>query len=119
MNVAVIGASNKSNRYSHQAVVLLKEKGHTVFPVHPRIKNINGLAVFPSIKDIDEDLHTVTMYVSPVVSNAMVQDILQKRPQRIIFNPGSENVILEENARALGIVTLNACTLILLKTMQF
>lgn len=39
MNVAVLGASNKPERYSYQAVKLLAEKGHLVFPVHPAISN--------------------------------------------------------------------------------
>ncbi|MDP8262982.1 MAG: CoA-binding protein [Candidatus Ancaeobacter aquaticus] len=30
MKVAVIGASNKPDRYSYQTVTLLKEKGHEV-----------------------------------------------------------------------------------------
>jgi predicted CoA-binding protein len=35
MNVTVLGASNESERFSCQAVKLLAEKGHAVFPVHP------------------------------------------------------------------------------------
>ena len=45
MNVAVIGASDKPERYSYQAVKLLQEKGHTVFPVHQRIRSIEGLFI--------------------------------------------------------------------------
>ncbi|MCK5215715.1 MAG: CoA-binding protein, partial [Candidatus Omnitrophica bacterium] len=48
MKVAVIGASNKPHRYSYQAVILLKEKGHEVYPVHQRIRDIEGLQVYSS-----------------------------------------------------------------------
>ena len=37
MNVAVLGASNKPERYSFKAVRLLREMGHTAFPVHPAL----------------------------------------------------------------------------------
>lgn len=41
MNVAVIGASNKSDRYSFKAVMLLKEKGHSPYLAHPAIPAMN------------------------------------------------------------------------------
>lgn len=119
MNVAVIGASNKPERYSYKAVMLLKEYGHQVFPVHKRIKDIDGIRVYESIKDIKEELDTVTMYVAADISNTIADEILSKRPKRIILNPGAENQELEQRARELEIKVLNACTLVMLKTNQF
>ncbi len=119
MKVAVIGASNKSHRYSYQAVMLLKEKGHEVFPVHQRIKDVEGIKVYGSIEDIDDDIDTVTMYVGKAISDLMVDVIVEKKPRRIIFNPGAENVDLENKAKEKGIETMNACTLVMLKTEQF
>ena len=119
MNVAVIGASNKPDRYSYQAVMLLKEKGHAVYPVHQRIKEVEGIKVYPSIKDIEVPLDTVSMYVAADISSSMADDILAKRPRRIIFNPGAENPELEEKVKARGIQPLNACTLVMLRTGQF
>ncbi len=119
MNVAVIGASDNSERYSNMAVKLLKEKGHTVFPVHPRIKTVEGLAVYPSIADVPQAIDTVSMYVAADISTAMADKILEKKPLRIIFNPGAENISLEALALAQGIIVKNACTLVLLRTGQF
>ncbi|MCK4881898.1 MAG: CoA-binding protein [Candidatus Omnitrophica bacterium] len=119
MKVAVIGASNKPHRYSYQAVVLLIEKGHEVYPVHRRIKDIEGMRVYPSINDISDLVDTVTMYVGADVSDALIEDIIAKNPKRIIFNPGAENFNLEKKAQEQGIITVNACTLVMLKTGQF
>ena len=119
MNVAVIGASDKPDRYSYQAVMLLKEKGHGVYPVHQRIKEIEGIKVYPSINDIKEEMDTVSMYVSADVSSKIAGYILAKKPRRIIFNPGAENVELEKQARDRGIKPINACTLVMLKTGKF
>ena len=119
MNVAVIGASNKPDRYSYQAVMLLKEKGHKVFPVHQRIQDIEGIKVVPSVKDIKEPIDTISLYVASDISSQLADDILSKNPQRIIFNPGAENPQLEEIAKTAGVKTLNACTLVMLRTGQF
>lgn len=119
MNVAVIGASDKPNRYSYQAVMLLKEKGHTVFPVHQRIRQIEGMAVYPSISDIPVAVETISLYIAADISSALSDAIIQKDPKRIIFNPGAENPSLEQKAQAKGIQVLNACTLVMLRTGQF
>jgi len=119
MKVAVIGASNKTHRYSYQAVMLLKEKGHEVYPVHKRIKDIEKINVYESIQDIGDDIDTVTMYVSARISDLLMEDIVAKKPSRIIFNPGAENLNLENKAKNGGIEIINACTLVMLKTGQF
>ncbi len=119
MKVAVIGASNKPERYSYQAVKLLKEKGHEVYPVHQRIRNIEGIAVYPSLKDILDPIDTVSLYVSADISTLLAEDILAKKRRRIIFNPGAENPLLEARVKQAGIQPVNACTLVMLKTGQF
>lgn len=119
MNVAVLGASNKPERYSHQAVDLLAHKGHAVFPIHPALAEIDGHRVFKKLADIPVPLHTVTLYVSPALSSGLADDILAARPTRAIFNPGTENPELEEKLAAAGIDVVRACTLVLLRTGQF
>ncbi len=119
MNVAVIGASDKPERYSYMAVKLLQEKGHAVFPVHQRVKFIDGQKVYPSIKDVTEPIDTISLYVAADVSSALAEDLLGKNPRRLIFNPGAENPELEAKAKEQGVLTLNACTLVMLRTGQF
>ena len=119
MNVAVIGASDKPDRYSYQAVMLLQEKGHTVFPVHQRIASIEGLSVYPSIKEIKESIDTISMYVAADISTKLADDIVAKHPRRIIFNPGAENPLLNDKLKKAGIQSIEACTLVMLRTNQF
>ena len=119
MRVAVLGASDDKERYSYKALVRLKEAGHTVYPVHPRLKTIEGEPVFASLKDIPEPIHTLTLYISPEVSSKMEEEILASKPGRLIFNPGAENPKLMAKAAARGIRALEACTLVLLSTDQF
>ena len=119
MKVAVIGASNKPDRYSYKALKLLKEKGHTVFPVNPILKEIEGCKVYPALKNIDGQVEVVTLYLGPANQTALAEQLLEVRPQCVIFNPGTENPELIEKLAAAGIKTLEACTLVLLNTAQF
>ena len=119
MNVAVIGASDNPERYSYQAVKLLQEHGHKVFPVHPKLKEIEGVKVYASVKEIPEAIDTLSLYVSPEISSKMAEELTGAKPRRIIFNPGAENPALEEAAQKKGLQTLEACTLVMLRTGQF
>ncbi len=119
MNVAVIGASDKPDRYSYKAIMLLQEYGHKIFPVHRRVKDVAGNAVFTSIAEIQDELDVVTMYVSKDISSAIADEIIAKNPKRIIFNPGAENPEFVSKAKEAKVETLNACTLVMLKTGQF
>ncbi len=119
MNVAVIGASDKPEKYSYQAVSLLREKGHQVFPVHPKLQSIDGLKVYATIKDVPQPIDTISLYVSADISSAMAAELISAKPRRLIFNPGAENPEVRKKADAAGIQTLEACTLVMLRTKQF
>jgi predicted CoA-binding protein len=119
MNIAVLGASAKPERYSYKALQMLKAKGYAVFPVHPTRSEIQGERVYASLADIDAPLHTITVYLGAKTSSRLRDAIIQARPARVIFNPGAENAALAEDLRRNGIETRDACTLVLLSTGQF
>lgn len=119
MNVAVIGASNKPQRISYQVIKKLLANGYQPFPVHPKIKEIDGLKVYSSPTEITEPIDTISLYVNAERSSKMQQEILNLNPRRIIFSPGAENDELRDAAIIRGIETPYVCTLILLDTGQF
>ncbi len=120
--VIVLGASANPEKYSYKAVELLKAHGHEVFPVHPQAKEVAGVSVY---KDLDAVIasgaviDTMSLYVGPDISNTLKDKFLEIKPKRVIFNPGSENPDLEKILSTNGIQTLEACTLVMLKTGQY
>lgn len=120
--VAVLGASEKKQRYSNRAVAMLLEHGHNVVPVHPRKPKIYGLESVANLNEAVENhgpIGTLTIYVGEDRSNQMIDHILASSPRRIIMNPGAENEQLEQQAKDRGIEVINACTLVMLSTGQF
>ena len=117
--VVVLGASPKPERYSNKAVRMLVEAGHKVIPVHPAINTIEGLQTAKSLEDIKEKVDTLTLYVSPKISTDLAGQILTLNPQRVIFNPGTENPDLQKKLQEKQIKTELACSLVLLRTGQF
>jgi len=117
--VVVLGASAKPERYSYQCVELLLERGHNVIPVTPSKSDICGLKTVSDLGDITRKIDVLTMYVNANRSSNMTDDILSLAPKRVIFNPGAENGELETLCSDAGIITENACTLVLIYTDQF
>ncbi|MEA3413370.1 MAG: CoA-binding protein [Pseudomonadota bacterium] len=118
-HVVVLGASPKPQRYSNQAVRLLKSKGYRVSPVNPAFVEIEGLPVYASLGLIVGPVHTLTLYVSPKHIEPAIEDIVKLRPGRVIFNPGTETPVLERRLARASIPHFDACTLVMLRTNIF
>jgi len=118
-NVAILGASKNPERYSNIAQKLLKEKGYIVFPINPGYEKIYNAVCYKSISDIKENIGTLTVYMNPDRLQGLIDEIIKKKPDRIILNPGSESEIIKEKFVSKGIAVIEACTLVLLKTGQF
>lgn len=119
MKVAILGASDKPERYSYLAFKALQKHGHTPLPVHPQLASVEGTPVYASLEKVPKPVDTLTVYVSPDISSASESQILGLGARRVIFNPGTENPVLAAKLRQQGTQTLDACTLVLLKTNQF
>ncbi|WP_395743733.1 CoA-binding protein [Prosthecobacter sp.] len=117
--VVIVGASDKPERYSHRALLLLRKHGHEVVPVHPRLAEIEGIPVVSDLSAISGAVDTVTMYVGAAISDGLRDKLLGLKPRRVIFNPGAENALLAVDLEKAGIACADACTLVLLNTGQF
>ena len=78
-------------------------------------KEILDLKKKPPIDNVD----TVTMYISRHHQAEWADYICSLKPRRIVFNPGAENPVLERQARAKNIETINACTLVMLSVGNY
>ena len=114
----VLGASDNPARYSYRAVHMLKNHGHEVVPVGIRKGDVAGLSIHTD-RPQEPGIDTVTLYVGPQNQPAWYDYILDLKPKRILFNPGTENPELERLAQARGIQTEEACTLVLLSIGQY
>lgn len=109
----VLGASDNPIRYSNAAVRRLAQGGFDVVPVGVKEGDISGLPIQKGQPPLD-DVHTITLYLNPQRQKEYYDYILSLKPERIIFNPGTENPELMRLAREHGIEVEMACTLTML-----
>ena len=109
----VIGASTNPERYSYKAVHKLKEHLHPVIPLGVKSGEISGINIETEKMNF-ENIDTVTLYVSSKNQEEYLNFIINLKPKRVIFNPGTENPAIYPLLNQNKIETLEACTLVLL-----
>lgn len=114
----VLGTSLKSSRYSNMAVKKLRAKNIEVKAFGLKEGAIGDVNIdtewiaYP-------DIHTITLYLNPNVQKDYYDYILSLNPERVIFNPGTENMELVRLLKDRGIHPELACTLVLLSIDQY
>ncbi len=112
---AIIGATTNPSRYAFIAAERLVRHGHEIVPVGIKKGTVAGVEIldirtYPKITGID----TLTLYLGPQNQPPWYDYLISLQPNRIIFNPGTENYEFQKMASKSGIETEEACTLVLL-----
>ncbi|MEZ4811712.1 MAG: CoA-binding protein [Allomuricauda sp.] len=114
----VFGASLKPYRYSNLAIHRLVDNNFETVAFGPLEGKVSGVDVVDSL-DGFEDIDTVTLYLNPKRQKEYYQKILDLKPRRVIFNPGTENPEFYQILKDAGVAVEEACTLVLLTTGQY
>ncbi len=110
----VLGASLKERRFSHICVKTLVSGHFQVAAIGLREGMIDAIHVktgFPELQNI----HTVTLYLSPENQKSWYNYILTLNPERVIFNPGAENTEFENLLTEAGIDVIEDCTIMMVE----
>jgi hypothetical protein len=114
----VLGASTKPERYAYKAISLLVEKGHSVLAIGQNQGEVAGVKI--RTKNIPlTNIDTVTLYLNPLRQRDFYNYIIETKPKRVIFNPGTENPEFYQLLKSNNIKVEEACTLVLLTTNQY
>ena len=111
--VAVVGASADRSKFGNKAVRAFRDAGWTVFPIHPVLKEVEGL---PAFRDLDavpvSALDQVSFYVPPSVGLGMLDQLERKTIGEVWLNPGSESPEILARAEKLGLNVIQACSIL-------
>jgi uncharacterized protein len=114
----VLGATTKPDRYAYKAISMLVEKGHSVLAIGQNAGEVAGIKIQTKqipVKNID----TITLYINPARQRDYYNYIVEIKPKRVIFNPGTENPEFYQLLELNNIKAEVACTLVLLTTNQY
>jgi uncharacterized protein len=110
--VAVIGASADHTKYGNKAVRAFKQQGYQVFPVNPKLTELEGLPVFPNISAVPVRPNLISVYLPPPVVLKLLPEIAAKGCDELWLNPGTESPEVLSEAERLGLNVIQACSIV-------
>lgn len=111
-SIIIVGASNDRSRFANKAVRAYRDLGWTVYPVHPREKDVEGLPCFASVGDVPGRASTLSLYLPPVAGIAVLDQAPAKGVRDVFVNPGAGSPELVERIRELGMNPIEACSIL-------
>lgn len=110
----VLGASLKEQRYSNICIRTLNSSRLPVQAIGLREGKIGNTMINTGKPEL-EDVHTVTLYLGPQNQKDWYDYLLELKPERVIFNPGTENDELQEILHEAGIEVIEDCTIMMVQ----
>jgi predicted CoA-binding protein len=114
----VLGATTKPEKAAYKAIEMLTSKGHSVLALGQNMGEVAGIKIKTKaipIKNID----TVSLYINATRQREYYNYIIEAKPKRVIFNPGTENPEFYQLLELNNIKTEVACTLVLLTLNKY
>ncbi|MEM8509030.1 MAG: CoA-binding protein [Bacteroidota bacterium] len=114
----VFGASLKSDRYSNLAIRRLRDDMQMTYAFGVKAGLVGDVQITTNLSELP-NIEVVTLYLNPERQKQYYEAILGLKPEKVIFNPGTENPefyqLLKENDISVEV----ACTLVMLSTGQY
>ena len=96
----------------------LLSHGHEFVAFGLRKGTVEGVEIDTELKLYD-GVDTITLYMNPARQEPFYDYLVSLQPERVIFNPGTENPELFKRLRSENIEFEMACTLVMLGTNQY
>jgi len=110
--VAVIGASSDRGKFGNKALRAFRDRGYRVVPINPKEPSVEGEKAYASVLDVPGAVDMATFYVAPAVGLKILDDVAAKAIPEVWLNPGADGPQVVERARALGLKTVVACSIL-------
>ena len=120
-DVAVIGASTDRKKFGNIVLRFLKKRGYNVFPVNPRVNEIEGEKCFAGINDLPANVNAAIFITKPEVTEKIIENIISgKTITHVWLQPGSENENAINKAKQNGLtIIFNECIMMFIKKPGF
>lgn len=116
--IAVVGASPKPDRDSHQIAKMLIEAGYDVIPVNPAAAEILGKKCFPDLKSIGRKIDIVNVFRSPEHVPPIAEEAVAVKAECLWLQSGIEHAEAAKKASDAGLyVVQDRCIATCLRTL--
>lgn len=118
---AVVGASTDRSKYGNKVLRCYQQAGRSpLYPVHPREREIEGLAAYPSLTALPERPRAISIITPPKITEAVVEECATLGIRHLWMQPGAESPQAVERCAELGLALLagGPCLLVVLRYQE-
>ena len=90
--VAVVGASNDPEKYSHEVASYLMEQGYRIIPVNPTEEEVLGERAYDTVDQIPEKIDVVDVFLPPEKTPQIAEDAVRAGAKVLWLQEGIESV---------------------------
>ena len=105
-NWAVVGLANNPDRPAYGVARLLKEKGHQIFPVHPKAESVHGEMGFKTLAEIPTQIEVVDCFVNSNLVGEVVDQAIAIGAKAVWLQLGVIDETAVARAQAAGLLTV-------------
>ncbi|MEM0951900.1 MAG: CoA-binding protein [Cyanobacteria bacterium P01_H01_bin.74] len=110
---AIVGVSENPDKFGYKIYKDLKSSGYKVFGVNPKLSQLLGDVVYPSVIKLPCLPDVVNVVVPPASASRVIDDCVTAGVTRIWFQPGSSDAAIVKKANKAGLkVVCEACIMI-------
>lgn len=110
--IALVGASEKTNRPSHEVMEFLQHRGYRVIPVNPRLagKQVLGETVYADLASLPEPVDMAELFLAPERTDAVIDQAIAQNIPVLWLQIGVINDSGAARAEAAGLkVVMDRC----------
>lgn len=110
--IALVGASEKTNRPSHEVMENLQGHGYRVIPVNPRLagQEILGETVYADLASLPEPVDMADLFLAPERTDAVIDQAIEQKIPVLWLQIGVINENGAARAEAAGLkVIMDRC----------
>ncbi len=116
--VAVVGASNRPEKWGYKIWRYLRERGHEVFAVNPGLDSIDGQPCVKALDDLPRPadggppVEGIDLVVNPKIGIEVAKAAARLKIPRLFVQPGAESNEIREYCERNGVDYVEACVLV-------
>jgi len=105
-NWAIVGLANNPERPAYGVAKLLQDKGHQIFPVHPKAETVHGETGYLNLADIPTQVEVVDCFVNSNLVGAVVDQAIAIGAKAVWLQLGVIDQAAVDRAQAAGLLTV-------------
>lgn len=105
-NWAIVGLGNNPDRPAFGVAKLLQDKGHLIFPVHPKAETVHGATGYQSLIQIPVQIDVVDCFVNSNLVGAVVDQAIAIGAKAVWLQLGVIDDAAAARAQTAGLLTV-------------